>query len=61
VTIYYKDTPTIELSSDIKGRIYAAELVLKALGIPYKIVKKTSQNDWKDKNNENEKNLFKIS
>ena len=53
MTIHYKDTPTIELSSDIKGRIYAAELVLKALGIPYKIVKKASQNYWKDKNNEN--------
>ena len=53
MTIHYKDTPTIELHSDIKGRIYIAEIVLKALEIPYKIVKKALQNYWKDKNNEN--------
>ena len=44
MTIYYKETPTIEISSEIKGKLYAAELVLKALEIPDRIVKKPSPN-----------------
>ena len=53
MTIWYKETPTIEISSEIKGRLYAAELVLKALEIPYKIVKSSSLNFSLDKINSN--------
>ena len=53
MTIYYKETPTIEISSEIKGKLYAAELVLKALEIPYKIVKNPSLDFSLDKKNSN--------
>jgi len=53
VTICYKETPTIEISSEIKGKLYAAELVLKALEIPYKIVKSPSPDYWINKINRN--------
>ena len=40
---YYKKTPIIEISSEPKGKLYAAELALKSLEIPYRIVKNPSK------------------
>ena len=49
LTLSFDKTPIIELSSKFKGRLHVAELVLKSLEIPYKIVKKPSVDFWKER------------
>jgi len=51
MTSYYNEAPTIEMSSETKGKLYVAELVLKSLKIPYKIVKKPLVDYLKEKLN----------
>ena len=44
----YEEMPTIELSSKNKGKLHVAELVLKSLEIPYKIVGNPLKDYWKE-------------